>query len=155
MKRAIVMVPALLAMLGLLLGSAFAGEEGKKVLSVGKDGLKVEGKIAENEKRYEYKITLEGKDLELKLRAIRYQVKLEADMKYTLTIDTTDADFDPLLVVQDDKGKILAYDDDSGGNFNSKLEFTPKASGVFTIHAAGLRDTLGPYTLRIVAAKSG
>ena len=138
---------------GLCLGGLAAGEKQKdKVHSVGKEGLTIEGKIAENDKSYDFKLNFDGMDVDLKLRAKRYLVKLEAGAKYTMTMDTKDQEFDPLLVVQDDAGKILAFDDDSGGQLNSKLDFTPAKSGTFTISAAGLRDTQGPYTLKIVAA---
>lgn len=138
---------------GICLGGLPAGEKDKdKVHTVGKDGLTIEGKVAENDKSYDFKLNFDGMDIQLKLRAKRYLVKLDAGAKYTMTMNTKDTEFDPLLVVQDDAGKIHASDDDSGGDLNSKLEFTPAKGGTFTISAAGLRDTLGPYTLKIVAA---
>ena len=141
---------------GLSLGGLAAGEKDKdKVHTVGKQGLTIESKIAENDKSYDYKLNFDGMDVELKLRAKRYLVKLDAGAKYTMTMDTKDMEFDPLLVVQDNAGKILAFDDDSGGKLNAKLEFSPAKSGTFTINAAALRDTLGPYTLKIVAAAGG
>ena len=138
---------------GLGLRGLPAGEKDKdKIHTVGKDGLTIESKIEEKDKSYDFKLNFDGMEVDLKLRAKRYLVKLETGVKYTMTMDTKDSEFDPLLVVQDDAGKILAFDDDSGGNLNSKLDFTPAKSGTFTISAAGLRDTLGPYTLKIVGA---
>lgn len=116
---------------------------------VNNGGLKIAAKLTKDDKRQEYKLNLEGKNLKLKLRMKLYQVKLEEGTKYTMTVDAGDDTFDPVLVVLDDAGHILAYDDDSGGKLNSKLLFTPKKSGTFMIHVAGVGDTLGPYTLKI------
>src|SRR5262249_49504930 len=99
-----------------------------------------------------YKLNLDGNKLDLKLRMQAYQVKLEEGTKYVMTADAGDEIFDPLLVVLDGAGNILAYDDDSGGKLNSKLFFTPKRSGAYGIHVAGIRDTVGPYTLKISEA---
>src|SRR5262249_35665079 len=123
--------------------------QGDKVHMVDNGGLKIAAKLTKDDKRQEYQLNLEGKDLKLKLRMKPYLVKLAEGTKYTMTVDAGDETFDPLLVVLDEAGHILAYDDDSGGKLNSKLFFTPKNSGTFMIHVAGVGDTLGPYTLKI------
>ena len=158
MKRVMISL-ALLAACAFVLSIATAGGDKKdeKVHTVGKDGLKIESKITDDDKKYEYKVTLEGQDLELPLRYKSYKVKLDGGTKYLMTVSAGDDDFDPLLVVFDKDGKILVYDDDGGADggkqYDSKLDFTPKDGGVFTIHVAGMRDINGPYTLNIAAAK--
>src|SRR5262249_20492515 len=94
-------------------GRATAGDKkADKVHMVGKDGLKIDSKITDDDKQFTYKVTLEGMDLELMLRHKSYKVKLDGGTKYKMTISAGDDEFDPLLVVFDDAGKILAYDDD-------------------------------------------
>ncbi|MBI3411873.1 MAG: hypothetical protein HY040_26375 [Planctomycetes bacterium] len=161
MKRVMTSL-ALLAVCAFVLGGAIAGGDKKeeKTHTVGKDGLKIESKLTEDEKRFEYKIVLEGNELDESQRNMRhksYKVKLDGGTKYIMTVSAGDDEFDSLLVVLDGTGKILVYDDDGGAGegkqWDSKLDFTPKDGGTFTIHVAGMRDTVGPYTLKIAAAK--
>jgi hypothetical protein len=42
----------------------------------------------------------------------------------TLRIDLTSSAFDTFLIVEDEYGEVLAWDDDSGGNLNSRLTYT-------------------------------
>src|SRR5262245_58876984 len=163
MKRVMTVV-ALLAICGLLfginaLGTAAGGGDKKddKVHTVGQDGLKIDSKLTEDDVRHNYKVTLEGQDLDFDLRHKNYKVKLDGGKKYVMTVRAGDDEHDPLLVVLDSAGKIRVYDDDSGADdgkrLDSKLDFTPKDAGTFTIHVAGMRDTVGPYTLKIITAK--
>lgn len=134
--------------------SEFANDGNSLVHSVGKDGLKLEDKLADGDARHNYNVTLQGMALNLNLRMKTYQVRLGAG-KHVMEVKAGDEEFDPLLVVFDKSGEMLAYDDDSGGALDSLLEFDAGRGGVFTIHVAGMRDTLGPYTLKITSKKAG
>src|SRR5260370_28044109 len=57
-------------------------------------------------------------------------------------------DPDAFLVVQDAGGKQLVFDDDSGGNLNAKLDFTPPADGTYKVFAASLKGT-GKFVLTV------
>jgi hypothetical protein len=112
-------------------GSSLQKKPADKVLTVGKEGIKLKGKLTDEAKNVPYAIRMEaGKTYEIRLAS---------------------KDFDAYLFVKDDKGKQLDYDDDSGGGTNSLLEFRAPASGVFQIIATSLgMDGAGDYTLHIV-----
>jgi hypothetical protein len=131
---------ALGVVLACLAGRAYA-QDGK-VQTVGKEGLKSEGTVEGADDR----VTVVLGDNKLRLPAKRYQLKLTGGTKYRLEMMSDD--FDSFLVVQDDGGKQLAFDDDSGGNLNAKLDFTPPADGTYKVFAASLRGT-GKYTLTV------
>jgi hypothetical protein len=134
--------------------AAESSDDGKgEVLTVGKGGLKVEAKLAVDDKRHDYHVFLEGMDLNLNMRMKTYRVRLDKG-KHVLNVDAGDEEFDPLLAVFDETGKMIAYDDDGGGKYDSRLELNSKRGGIYTIHVAGMRDTMGPYTLRINAKKA-
>jgi hypothetical protein len=50
-------------------------------------------------------------------------------------IDLMSKDFDAYVYVEDERKTILDRDDDSGGNLNSRLFFTPAATGTYYIRA--------------------
>jgi hypothetical protein len=143
--------------IGLLLGAfgmalALGGPAdggGAKVNEVGKDGLKITGKVSEDDGKVGVKVG----DQEIPLLAKTYRVKLSAGKSYTITLKTDANDFDPFLVVQDKDGKQLAFDDDSGGRLNSKLVFQPTKDDTYKIYAASLGNRPGAYLLEITAAK--
>ncbi|MBI3410998.1 MAG: hypothetical protein HY040_21915 [Planctomycetes bacterium] len=136
------------------LETAFANDGNALVHAVSKDGLKLEDKLADGDTRHNYNVNLQGMALNMNLRMKTYQVRLGAG-KHLIEVKAGDEVFDPLLVVYDKSGEMLAYDDDSGGALDSMLEFDAGRGGVFTIHVAGMRDTLGPYTLKINARRVG
>jgi hypothetical protein len=76
-----------------------------------------------------------------------YSVKMVAGRTYT--IDLVSDDFDAWLRLTDAYFKKLAEDDDSGGNLNSRIVFTPKADGVYHIFTTCLDGQLGDYTLSV------
>src|SRR5262245_18893710 len=133
-------------------GAAAGGDDPKdKVQTVGKGGLKIGAKITDNDKKFDFTIDLGGKEFQLPMQAKPYSVKLEANKRYVMTLDTDDDDLDPFLVVQDAGGKTVAFDDDSGGKLNSKLTYSPKKDGTFKVYAAALKGT-GAFTLKITEA---
>ena len=111
-----------------------------KVLTVEKGELKIEAKITNDDPvdqvfpKTRYKI---------------YSVKMVAGRAYTIDLVTNDADFDPWLRLTDARFRKLAEDDDSGGDLNSRIEFTPKADGVYHIIATNLNPDAQTGTITL------
>ncbi|MCI0639310.1 MAG: PPC domain-containing protein [Gemmataceae bacterium] len=135
---------------GLTLALSNAASAGDKVLEVGKDGIKIDGKVSADDT----KVNLKVGDKELPMPAKMFQVKMGAGKAYTITMNTNDADFDPFVIVHDKDGKQLAFDDDSGGQLNSLLKFSPAKDGTYKVFAASLTGGAGPFTLKITEAAS-
>jgi predicted Zn finger-like uncharacterized protein len=79
-----------------------------------------------------------------------YTVRLEANRTYQ--IDMTSLEIDSYLIVLDERNLVVDRDDDSGGNLNARIFFTPKRTAVYQIQAThfqwqGHRPTIGNYTL--------
>lgn len=121
-----------------------------KLHDVGKGGLKIEGRVDGTDP----KVKIRRDDLDFKfdsdLPGKTYQVKMAAGQSYR--IDMISDHIDSFLVIQDDKGTQLAFDDDSGGNLNARLYFTPPKGGNYKISAASQKRT-GKFTLIIAHAK--
>jgi hypothetical protein len=144
-----------LIMLMMLSAAARAQEEKKPAeLVVGKDGLRLDGKVAKEDKQREYRFDVDGVPQRFKGRGQSHAVKLEADHRYTISADVArgEGNLDPVLIVHDPTGQAVAFDDDSGGGLNARLEFQPRRTAVFDIHVAGLEDTVGAYKLTIVSS---
>lgn len=78
-----------------------------------------------------------------------FSVRLEAGKTYT--IDMASGDFDSFLRLLDSKFKVLATDDDSGGNVDARIVFEAKENGVYHIVATTFDGELGAFTLRVKA----
>jgi hypothetical protein len=62
---------------------------------------------------------------------------------------------DPLLQVLDSDGNVLAANDDSDGELNSALEYTPQGSGEVFVEARAYSDAYaGTYTLNVTAERA-
>jgi hypothetical protein len=123
---------------GLLLGwpavfaqddpKAGAAPKSERPLKVGKDGLKLKGKLTKETKNVQYAIALE--------EGQTYQIRLNSKS------------FDAYLFLKDAKGKQLDYDDDSGGGTNSLLEYRVLTAGVYVVMATSLgMEGTGDYEL--------
>ncbi len=123
---------------------------GDKVHVVGKDGLKIEGKIAAGDPKV--KVTEPDTNITVGLPAKTYQIKLKAGAKYR--IDMIGPEIDPVLAIQDDMGKQIAFDDDGGEGLNSRLDFTAPADATYKFICASLKGT-GAFTLTVVPAGAG
>jgi len=81
-----------------------------------------------------------------------HRVKLEAGK--TDQIDLSSLTFDPYLFLEDAAGKLLAQDDDSGGNLNARMIFRPEKTAVYSIVATtfdpGVGRDPGPYGLTVM-----
>jgi WD40 repeat protein len=76
-----------------------------------------------------------------------YTVKLLAGHSYC--IDMTSDQLDSYLRLEDSQGNELAHDDDSGGNRNARLFFTPPKEGVYRILGTSYKAASGAFTLTI------
>lgn len=77
-----------------------------------------------------------------------YQVKLSKGKSYIINMVSNQ--IDSYLRLEDNKGIQLAEDDDSGGNLNARIRFSPAEGGTYRIIATscGANET-GSYTLTI------
>jgi hypothetical protein len=121
-------------------------KEEMQVYTLGKDGLKIEGKIDAGDGKVSF-MPVEGKEFQLPGKL--FLVKLPANKKFTVSMDSND--LDSVLVVKDEAGKQLAWDDDSGGGLNSLLTFETKKEGTYKIYALSLKGT-GDFTLQVKEA---
>jgi serine protease Do len=81
-----------------------------------------------------------------------YSFNFKAGVTYT--IDLESGTMDSYLYLFDGKSKLLAQDDDSGGDLNSRLSFRPDRDGVFHILASTLDgEETGEFTLKVRAEK--
>ena len=107
-----------------------------KPRDIGKDGLNITDQIGNND------TTAIGK-----LGKV-YSVELKAGQTYT--IDLSSNDMDSYLYLFDSKSALLAQDDDSGGDLNSRITFRAEKDGVYHIIATSLSGTeTGEFTLRV------
>jgi predicted Zn finger-like uncharacterized protein len=82
-----------------------------------------------------------------------YSLTLEAGQTYQF--DMVSNQFDSYLYILDDTNGIVAFDDDSGGNFNARIVMTAKKTGVYRIEATSFApDQFGQYTLTIQRFKN-
>jgi hypothetical protein len=63
--------------------------------------------------------------------------------------DEDDPQFDPLLFLEDSDGKLVAFDDDSGGDLNARMVFQARRSGEYRIVATTLNPSVGAFTLTV------
>jgi S1-C subfamily serine protease len=86
-----------------------------------------------------------------------HRVKLSAGVNYVIEMNSPDpTQLDPFLRLETTQGAIVAYDDDSGGNLNARILYTPKTAGDYRIIATGWGSAnTGPYTLTVAEVAKG
>ena len=111
-----------------------------KPLAVGKDGLKVEAQLTNDDAKVKF-----GKDSPSK----RYPVKMTAGKKYV--IEMASADFDSVLLLEDMQGKRVAENDDAPGEntLNSRIVFVAFRDEAVTVVATNLDAKPGKFTLSV------
>jgi predicted Zn finger-like uncharacterized protein len=67
-----------------------------------------------------------------------YEATFEAGKTYTIEMNSDQ--FDAYLYILDDTGLTVAQDDDSGGNLNARIVFTPRRGGVHQIECTSFAD---------------
>ena len=111
--------------------------------------FETKGSIAEKDPKVEWQNGL--------LLAKRFEVRLQAGKTYRLTMDSND--LDSFLVLQDMMGKDKAFDDNSGGNMNSLLLYTPSSDDTYKILAASLLNPTvkrtGSFVLKVMETVDG
>jgi hypothetical protein len=114
----------------------FAIKGEAKAREVGKDGISITANIAAGDASGLGKL---GKI---------YSVQLKAGQTYTIDLESTT--MDSYLYLFDGKTTLLAQDDDSGGDLNSRITVRAQADGVHHIVATTLGgEETGEFTLKI------
>jgi predicted Zn finger-like uncharacterized protein len=85
---------------------------------------------------------------DIRFRCKLYRIDLQAGRSYVIDMESTA--FDAYLRLEDANGRALMEDDDSGGNLNARMHFTPNQTGSFVIVATTFNDnTFGPFRLTV------
>ena len=93
----------------------------------------------------------DGFEDRLNVRAIgkAYEIELRGDRIYS--IDMKSRQFDSYLMILDAGVNVLAVDDDSGGNLNAHLVFTPPAAGKYRVLCTSFtKNETGLFELIVV-----
>jgi hypothetical protein len=73
-----------------------------------------------------------------------------------VTITMTSGAFDTWLVLKSPSGTVVAQDDDGNGGTNSRIAYTPTASGTFTIEATSYSaNATGSYSIALACGGGG
>ena len=75
------------------------------------------------------------------------EVKMKAKQKYQC--DLTSNQFDPILRIEDLRGKELAFDKNSGGLRHCRIVFSPAADGIFRVIVSQDSFRLGAFDLSV------
>lgn len=119
---------------------------GDKTVKIGPGGWDFSGEIQKDDPKF--KMELGGKIF--LMPAKQFNVELEPGYRFRFIMDTDDPKLDPFLALQDDKGKLLLFDDDGGGGLNSKFAFSRFSDkGVYRLFAASLHGHAGPFVLTV------
>ena len=79
-----------------------------------------------------------------------FRISLNAGTTYAFRQDkTSGSNLDSYLRLMNSSGTEIASDDDSGGNGNSLLTYTPASSGTFYVAAGGHSSSTGAYSLSV------
>jgi WD40 repeat protein len=80
----------------------------------------------------------------------------EAGKKYVIELSSgiANANIDPVLRIEDKNGKVLAEDNDSGGNRNARLVFTAPATALYRVVANNLTSNQAVFHL-IITEEAG
>jgi hypothetical protein len=120
------------------------GEAVKEIIpaakEVGNDGFTIKGKLTKD---------LPGDDGKFTKGAPRLIQPVKMKSGKTYTIDLISDDFDAFLRLLDPAGKEVAFDDDSGGDLNSRIVYECKEDGVFRIIMTTLNRQPGNFTLKV------
>lgn len=85
-----------------------------------------------------------------------YDVNFKAGQVYIITLDSTNTrEFDPYLMVEGAGGKILAQDDDGGGDLNSRIFYKPKRGGEHRLIVSSVGKGAGSFNLKVITTVAG
>jgi hypothetical protein len=85
--------------------------------------------------------------LNAKANAREHRMELKGGTSYSVELASNE--FDAFLRIEDDENHPLTEDDDSGGNLNAKLLFTPARTGAYRMIATSFQRGHGRYTLTV------
>lgn len=97
--------------------------------------LRIEGTLANNSP------AVKGKPAQV------HKLNMSPDKIYIIDLESTE--FDTYLRILDSRGKELASDDDSGGNLNARIRFTPPKEDTYQIVATRFGAGQGNYLLKV------
>jgi hypothetical protein len=84
-----------------------------------------------------------------------HKVPFKTGMTYTMDMIAKTQGFDPYLRLEDENGKRLAQDDDSGGGLNARIVFRCEQAGTYKVIAAAYQGAAsGKYELTLRENKS-
>jgi len=79
-----------------------------------------------------------------------YSIKMKAGETYIIDLVRAGKELlDPYLFLEDKNKQVVDRDDDSGGNLNARIVFTPKTDGEHRIIATTLGLATGEFTLTV------
>ena len=68
----------------------------------------------------------------------------------TYTIDMVSNQLDSYLYLEDSNGRVLAQDDDSGGNLNARIIWTAQYTGTYYVTCTScFANMTGSYTMTV------
>jgi hypothetical protein len=82
-----------------------------------------------------------------------YKIQLKANVLYVIDLVKGGDRVDPYLYLEGPDGKIVAQDDDSGGDLNARIFYVPNRDGEHRIIATTLFKATGDFTLTVREAK--
>ncbi|MCA8906594.1 MAG: PPC domain-containing protein [Rhodospirillaceae bacterium] len=87
-----------------------------------------------------------------------FALQVTAGQRYVIDMEGTPTNAgslpDPYLYLYDDTGAEIDWNDDGGLDFNSRLTFTPDATGTVYIGAAAYAGNVGTYTLTVAETEA-
>jgi hypothetical protein len=136
-----------------IVATHYGSDLGSYVVKVRAAKLATEpAQVAEKELRFEGKLAKDSPKVLNKPSEV-HQVKMAPGKTYIIDLESTE--FDPYLRILDSKNKPLAQDDDSGGNRNARIRFTPTVEDTYQIVATRFASRDGNYVLKIRILGSG
>jgi hypothetical protein len=112
--------------------------------------LQEKNKLTADDPVYENKNLFGKRDTHFKA----FKVKMKAGQVYLIDMvrkgkDFATKDIDPYLFLEDSERRIVASDDDSGGNYNARIVFQAPRDGEYRVIATTLGRATGDFTLTV------
>jgi len=82
-----------------------------------------------------------------------YKIELKGGRLYIIDLVKGGPNLDPYLYLEGPTGMVVAQDDDSGGDLNARIIYSPPQDGEFRIIATTLGKSTGDFTLTVRQAE--